>query len=567
MRGPLALFSLLPLCACTPAPSPTAAADAAVSLTDAALPSDAPTAPLVFIRRALATTTRAAPTCPSPDEAPLRSGASPDAFTCTRLGASPAVLAADWPDASALPAPVRYIRAGVAPGGDGSPGRPFATLAEALSAAPAARTLVFSRGDHPVGSAPVLPPALTLIGAGARATTLTLPPDAAGLIVVADSALSLVALTLRHPDAAPAPESVILLDATRAAVTLRDVVLDHGHDALRLSGGTLSATRLTITRAARYGVHLRDAAVATVTDAVVRDGAQQGVRVEASHLQLTRALVADHARHGIVLLGDASPTEGRASCAGSLAPGARDCFDRVVSHRNGVAALYVEGRHTIDVTLASLAATRLAVIPSGTAGDGLVVGAGATVTLDADVTDPARQGTGSLVVGNARAGIVAQGLDATITVRGALIAANAGGGVVLGANASAPLIGECLLVGNAFGGIVVTPGASAGIVQCNGIVDTVTGTLATSNGDVTMADGVHLNGSRGDTQFVENEVSASARFGLLVNAGRGTLFRNRGGDNLYGIGLYGAAQLVGDLESIRGRAATLPASPPFAGNL
>ncbi len=73
-----------------------------------------------------------------------------------------------------------------------------------------------------------------------------------------------------------------------------------------------------------------------------------------------------------------------------------------------------------------------------------------------------------------------------------------------------------------------------------------------------MADGMHLNGTRGDTQFVENEVSASERFGLLVNAARGTLFRNRGGENLYGIGLYGGSDLIGDLESIRGRDPVLP---------
>nr|MBK7065840.1 hypothetical protein [Deltaproteobacteria bacterium] len=192
------------------------------------------------------------------------------------------------------------------------------------------------------------------------------------------------------------------------------------------------------------------------------------------------------------------------------------------------------------------------------------MGAGATVILDGDITDPALQGSGTLVAGNARVGVLAQGLNASVTLRGALIAANAGGGVLLGANASAPLIGECLLVANAFGGIVVTPGASAGIVQCNGIAETRAGTLLTSSGSVTMADGVHLNRSRGDTQLVENEVSVSERFGLLVNAARGTLFRNRGDQNLYGIGLYGAADLIGDLESIRGRETTQPIAPSLA---
>ncbi len=142
-----------------------------------------------------------------------------------------------------------------------------------------------------------------------------------------------------------------------------------------------------------------------------------------------------------------------------------------------------------------------------------------------------------------------------------------GGGVLLGSNATAPLIGECLFVANAFGGLVVTPGATATIVQCNGIAETRMGALTTSSGTVTMADGMHFNGARGDTQFVENEVSASERFGLLVNAARGTLFRNRGDENLYGIGLYGGSDLIGDLESIRGRDRVLPAAPSLAGGL
>ncbi|MBK8697746.1 MAG: hypothetical protein IPN17_37230 [Deltaproteobacteria bacterium] len=210
-------------------------------------------APLVFIRRALASRTRSAPTCPSPDEAPLRTGASPDAFACVRLGASPDVLASDWPDASALPAPVRYIRSGIAPGGDGTPDRPFSSLAEARASAPP-RTLVFSRGDHPLAPSLALPAELTLVGAGASVTTLTLSPDGAGLVVRASARFSATSLTLRHPGDSPAPEASILLDATGASVTLRDVALDHGHDALRLTGETLSATRLTVRRRAAASI-------------------------------------------------------------------------------------------------------------------------------------------------------------------------------------------------------------------------------------------------------------------------------------------------------------------------
>lgn len=569
MLRPTALLALLlPLVACSspaPAPQPDASApvDAPTADAPAATP-DAPIVPLVFITRALATRTRVAPTCPSPDEAPLRTGASPDAFTCARLGASPDAV----PDVASLPEPVRYVRSGIAPGGDGTLSRPFSSLSEALAATPTPRTLVFSAGDHPVAPSTTVSFDLTIVGAGAAATTLSLVPDSAGLVLRAPARFSAAALTLRYPGDDAAPERSVLLNAINTAVILRDVVLDRGHDALRLSGGTLSATRLTVRRAVRYGVHLRDNAAATLDDVLIRDGAQQGLRAEAAHVQITRALVTGNARHGVVLLGDADVATGRASCFGaSPTAGARDCIDQLVSHGNGVAGLYIEGRHVSDVRRASLSGTLLAAVSTGQAGDGLVVGAGATVTVDADVTDPALQGTGTLIVGNARAGVLAQGLDASLTLRGALIAANGGGGVLLGSNATAPLIGECLFVANAFGGLVVTPGATASIVQCNGIAETRMGTLMTSSGSVTMADGMHLNGARGDTQFVENEVSASERFGLLVNAARGTLFRNRGDENLYGIGLYGGSDLIGDLESIRGRDRVLPAAPSLAGGL
>ncbi|MBK8697747.1 MAG: hypothetical protein IPN17_37235 [Deltaproteobacteria bacterium] len=143
-----------------------------------------------------------------------------------------------------------------------------------------------------------------------------------------------------------------------------------------------------------------------------------------------------------------------------------------MSHGNGVAGLYVEGRHTVDVRRASLANTRLAEVTSGQAGDGLVVGPG----------DPR--------------------------------------------------------------------GHAAHVERQRHHRPT----------GCTSADRA---ATRSSSRTRSPSASASACWSTPPAA---PLFRNRGDQNLYGIGLYGAADLIGDLESIRGRETTQPIAPALADN-
>ncbi len=489
----------------------------------------------------------AVPGCGDPSRAPIRSGEGIDAVRCEVVGASARVGESRWPEVTGLVAPVVYVDPAAAAGGDGSRDRPFASLAAVMGAGP--RSVVLARGEHPLASPFMASTAIDLVGTGAG-TVIRVARDGA-FAFSGGAAISLRGCVIVGPEA-PA-EGVVLLRVAGAAVTLDEVALDGGQDALRVEMGSLRATRLTVRGAARYGVFAGEAARVSLEEFVVRDGLGQGIRAEGGRVSLRRGLIADNARHGVSLLGDIRAAEGGwARCDGSDDVGGRDCIASVASHRNGVAGVYVEGRRVVAVSRVSLSGTRLVEVGGGRAGDGLVVGPAATVSVDEDITDVAFRGSASAILANARVGVLAQGLNARLTLRGALIGGNAGGAVLLAGGAEAPVIGEVLVQGNRFGGILVAPGSRAGIVQCNGIVDTQEGTLETNLGALTLADGLHVNAPNGETVFLENLVSGSRRFGLIVNAARGMAQGNRGEGNRYGVGLYGGATVVGSVAAIRG---------------
>jgi len=70
---------------------------------------------------------------------------------------------------------VLYVDPAAAPGGDGSEGLPFTTVAEALATATAGATILLARGDHLGGFA--LGQSVSLRGACPAATTITAPAD------------------------------------------------------------------------------------------------------------------------------------------------------------------------------------------------------------------------------------------------------------------------------------------------------------------------------------------------------------------------------------------------------
>lgn len=533
---------------------------------DASVPEDVVEAADVRVFSLPSVVSREAPTCAADDEAPLRTGDDVDLFRCTQVGAARDEGAARWPSVDGLPQPALYVDPNGDPNGDGTPERPLRTLSSAVGFVPAARTIVLSRGVHALGATVAIPRDLALVGAGARGTTLEVSRDRTGLSVARGARVAITGVAVRYADGVVTDRDLALA-AEGATLSLDDVSVAGASVAIDLREAALDARRVTITRSARQGVFARANSRITLSRFAVRDGAGQGIRAESSHVALSQGLVAGHARHGIVLIGATDATGGRGRCADAMSAGALDCVDQVVSQGNGVAALYVADARTLEVRRATLANTRLAAIDTGESGDGLSIGAGAAVSLDPEYISVGVRGFGTAVLGNARVGILAQGAGARLSMRAAFIARNASGGVFLSSLAAAPMIGESLFVENSFAGIVAAPGSLPGIVQCNGIVDTRVGTVRTATATVQLADGVHLNAPNAPIELRENNISRSAAFGVLVNAGRATLLGNQGAENRYGVGRYGGAVIVGDGAEILGREATPMVAPGLAGAL
>jgi hypothetical protein len=315
---------------------------------------------------------------------------------------------------------------------------------------------------------------------------------------------------------------------------------------------------------------LGDAAVsdASVSDASVSDASVSRAATSLTTRPAERPLLARIwpwlVVGGVVLIGATTATGGRARCSAPERGGTLDCVDQLVSQGNGVAGLYVADARRTEVRRCTFADTVLTPIDGGEAGDGIFVGAEADVSLDPELLSPAVRGFGSALLGNGRAGILAQGLRARLSVRGAVLARNASGGLFVGARAEVPAVGESLFVENRFAGIVATPGSLVGIVQCNGIVDTAMGTLRGSTVTVQLGDGVHLNAASARVSMEENTILRSNAFGLLVNASALTLRANRGADNRFGVGTYGGASVDGDARTIVGREASPPVAPGLA---
>lgn len=505
--------------------------------------------------------TRSMPGCDAPSTAAIRTGEGVDATRCTPVGAAPAGTEARWADVTDAPAPVVFVDPSSA-GGDGSRERPFPTLAAALGATPRPLTVALSRGEHRVEGVN-LDASLTLRGAGVAATTVRAAGRFALSVTGAATRATVSGLTVRSS----APGEGALVEVSEATLVLRDVAVEGGGDGLRASDATVEAEGLTLRGATRHGLFATGRGAVALTRFAVTDHGAQGIRLDGPHAHLAVGLVARNGRHGAVLTGAVDATGGRAECFGAIAPGRFDCIDRVSFDGNGVAGLFLAGGRLVEGRRLLVADTRLVTVVGGAAGDGLAVTDGASIALDPDLRGVARRGWGSAFVGNARAGVVAQGTGASLALHAALCAANRAGGVILTAGAVAPTVRDSLFESNQFGGLVATPGTVVGVVQCNGIFDSRDGTLQTTAGPVTLGDGLHLNGATGAMRLVDNEVSSSSRFGLLLNAARASAEGNRGTANRYGVGVYNRATLEGDASAIVGRETVPPRAPAVVDGL
>ncbi len=501
------------------------------------------TVPITARRFAL----RRVPTCPSPDTYPLRGGNSADDTACVRLGATDAIA----PRASAF----SHVVAGAPRGGDGSASRPFGSIAEALASSPEVGALSLSPGLHAVDGL-VLTRDLAIEGQG-RGSTVISGSRSFPLITVRGARVALSSLSVRSSAGTSQAGPLVRLEG--ATVALHDVLLTGGEDGIESYDSSVEGTRLTVERPRNRGVYVERGSL-SLSDFVVRQAGGQGVRVVSGHFELHRGAIVGSGRHGFVATGDAPRRDVASACARSDEGDATDCVVSVSAVENHVAGFFFEGRRSVELRSALASGTRLGAVDGGFAGDGLVAHR-TRVRLTSAAEGTGLRGVGCAAIDNARVGVLVQGNDAVADLRGILVAVNRGGGVVVTDGATLTGIRDSLLEGNQVGGLLLTPGVTAGVVQCNGIYDNQLGAVATTIGEIVLGDGVHLNGVRGEVSMVENEVSGSARFGLLVNGASVTGRSNTGSGNLHGVGVYSSGSLRGDFLDLLGTSAT-PTVPP-----
>jgi hypothetical protein len=398
--GPLLAAALLVGTACgddaPPTPLPAPDAGPAPLVTPPALPRLLPCPP--GWREVPPAVEGGPPTCdPFPEGGPHACGPAqahfPGAPGCVALG--PACPADGFPEEDAFPAgaPVVYVRAGAAPGGDGTRARPLGDVTLAFDAVPAGGVVALSVGTHDGALRATRP--IAIVGACAAGTVLRAGPPA--LAVIGSSAVD---LSVRRLTLTGDTVGVVALDA--ATVSLEDVVIDGvvSYGLYVLDGGVIRGRRVRIdpVRADRDGlrralttdvggglIELTQAVldgqreyagqayttggVLRLVDAHVRNlppddpvdlgrcfEARAGGRVELLRTRLdgctdTAVMVQDGASSGLledVIVGDVAsdPVTGRYGRALSVQGGGRLEAARVAIARARQIAIYTSGRPT-----------------------------------------------------------------------------------------------------------------------------------------------------------------------------------------------------------------------------
>ncbi len=198
-------------------------------------------------------------TCPGTDvHLPGQPGCTPVASACPTDG---------WPAELPAGATVVYVRAGVT-SGDGTRAAPYATIAEALSAASAGDVIALAVGEYDEEQV-VIERDVTIVGA---CDETVLRGDSRSGAVNIDG----VSATLRNLRVSSTMEGVWSFDSS---VTLEHVVIeDVGGVGVSAFGGTLTASDLLIRRVGSSGVAITVGCEARLERTVIEDSLGDGIR-------------------------------------------------------------------------------------------------------------------------------------------------------------------------------------------------------------------------------------------------------------------------------------------------
>jgi len=291
---------------------------------------------------------------------------------CARVGSACPV--GEWPEG--LPSgDTVFVRAGGAPGGDGTQAAPFGTIAEALAGAGSGRVIALGRGtfDEQV----LLPGGVTLWGACTGATTLSssVASSRAGTVTV--SGASAAIRNLRLGGERPA----LWVAGAGSSVELDDVIIASArYIALAVLDGGRAVGRSVVVRATRApatgseigrGADVRSGGALDLSRSVVEANRETGVF---AHGAGTSVMLAD-----VAVRDTLTASTGDFGRGIDVRAGASLTATRVALERNHEIALYVSEGGTVVVLEDAVVRGTLARDVDGRAGRALDAEFGGTV--------------------------------------------------------------------------------------------------------------------------------------------------------------------------------------------
>ena len=236
--------------------------------------------------------------------------------------------------------------AGAAPDGDcdadeNAGNGPQCTLREAITeanATTASDTIVFDAAITTIAPAVPLPAMTepTIVDGGGDVTIETHPADAAPLLVFADSASQLKAITLRGTPGATASRLLSVTGANFAGsgVALRDAPVVAAQ--LGGAGGSLSGS--TVTGSDSHGLILSGAST-SVSSTTVSGSGRDGIVLSGQNAAVSGSTVASNGGTGVLMTGPAARVSGGSvhhnGGAGILVTSQNDVVTQVVLYANG----------------------------------------------------------------------------------------------------------------------------------------------------------------------------------------------------------------------------------------